>query len=90
MATMVSHFGYGAVMGTLYSLLAKKVPLPAVVKGTLFGLLIWAVSYLGLLPLIGMSESGQREPVRRNLMMIAAHVVWGSTMGVVTDVLTRD
>lgn len=90
LATTVSHFGYGAVMGTLYSLLAKKVPLPAVVKGTLFGLLIWAVSYLGLLPLIGMSESGQREPVRRNLMMIAAHVVWGSTMGVVTDVLTRD
>ena len=90
MATTVSHFGYGAAMGTLYSLLAKKVPLPAVVKGTLFGLLIWAVSYLGLLPLIGMSESGQREPVRRNLMMIAAHVVWGSTMGVVTDVLTRD
>jgi hypothetical protein len=36
-----------------------------------------------------MSESGQREPVRRNLMMIAAHVVWGGTMGVVAEVLMR-
>lgn len=90
MVTTVSHFGYGATMGTLYSLLAKKVPLPAVVKGPLFGLLIWAASYLGFLPLIGMSESGQKEPVRRNLMMIAAHVVWGSVMGVVAEVFTRD
>ncbi len=89
MATTVSHFGYGATMGTLYSLVAKKVPLPAVVKGTLFGLLIWAASYLCLLPLIGMSESGQREPMRRNLMMITAHVVWGAVMGVVADILTR-
>jgi uncharacterized membrane protein YagU involved in acid resistance len=51
-------------------------------------LIIWAASYLALLPLLGMSESGQREPVRRNLMMIAAHIVWGSTMGVLAKVLT--
>jgi hypothetical protein len=38
--------------------------------------------------MLGLSESGQREPVRRNLMMIAAHIVWGSTMGVLAKVLT--
>ncbi|HXL36058.1 MAG TPA: DUF6789 family protein [Ktedonobacteraceae bacterium] len=86
-ATLVSHFGYGAAMGVLYGVLGKKIPLPSPVKGVLFGLIVWAASYLGLLPLIGMSESGQREPGRRNLMMIAAHVVWGATMGVVAKVL---
>src|SRR5437764_11897275 len=71
-ATMVSHFGYGAAMGALYSPLGKKLPLPGVVQGVLFGLVVWAASYLALLPMRGMSESGQREPVRRNLMMFAA------------------
>ena len=87
-ATTIAHFGYGAMTGLLYAPFANKLPLPAIVKGLLFGLLVWAASYLGLLPLIGMSESGQREPGRRNLMMIAAHVVWGATMGLVAEVLT--
>ncbi len=88
-ATTVSHFGYGATMGVLYSPLSKRLPFPAAVKGVLFGLFIWAASYLGLLPLVGMSESGHSEPGHRNLMMIVAHVVWGSVMGVVTDVLVH-
>ncbi len=88
-ATLVSHFGYGAAMGTLYSPLARRIPLPSVVKGVCFGLFIWAASYLGLLPLIGLSESGHSEPGRRNLMMIAAHAVWGSSMGLVADLLMR-
>ena len=87
-ATLVSHFGYGAAMGALYSPLGKQISLPAAAKGLLFGLVVWVSSYLGLLPLLGMSESGQREPQRRNLMMIAAHLVWGTTMGVAADVLS--
>ena len=86
-ATLVSHFGYGAVMGALYSPLARKLPVPSVVKGVIFGVAVWACSYLGLLPLMGISESAHREPVRRNLMMVAAHLVWGSAMGLVADLL---
>ena len=86
-ATLVSHFGYGAAMGALYSPLHKKLPLPAVLKGVIFGFVVWAGSYLGLLPLMGISESAHKEPVRRNLMMIAAHLVWGSAMGLVADFL---
>ncbi|HLX57933.1 MAG TPA: DUF1440 domain-containing protein [Ktedonobacteraceae bacterium] len=86
-ATLISHFGYGAVMGAIYSPLGKRVPLPAIVQGILFGLVVWIGSYLGLLPLLGISASGQKEPVRRNLMMIAAHVVWGTAMGATADVL---
>jgi putative membrane protein len=90
-ATLVSHFGYGAMMGTLYGPLGKRqsTPQSASVQGIVFGLLVWAGSYLGLLPLLGMSESGHRETVRRNLMMIAAHVVWGAAMGATTAVLNR-
>ena len=87
-ATLVSHFGYGAAMGALYSPLDKKVPLTPVVKGIIFGFAVWVGSYLGLLPLMGISESAHREPVRRNMMMVAAHLVWGSVMGLVTGLRT--
>ena len=86
-ATLVSHLGYGATMGMLYTPVARKLPLPASLKGILFGLLVWAGSYLGLLPLLGMWESAYVEPSRRNLMMIAAHVVWGASTGVAASVL---
>jgi len=80
-ATLFSHFGYGTAIGALYRPLKRRTPLPAPIKGTLFGLLIWLVSYLGLLPLLKIPASAQQEPGRRNLMMILAHVVWGSTLG---------
>lgn len=88
-ATLVSHFGYGTAMGATYGPLHKRVPLPTVAQGVLFGLLVWAASYLGLLPLLGISASGDREPLRRNLMMIAAHIVWGASMGAAANLLFR-
>src|SRR5436305_9219822 len=86
-AALVSHFGYGATMGVIYSLISKRIPLPYLLKGTLFGLVVWVASYLGLLPALGISQSADEEPVRRNLLMIAAHVVWGSTTGILADML---
>jgi putative membrane protein len=86
-ATLVSHFGYGAAMGTLYAPVARRLPLPAIVKGMLFGLMVWAASYLGLLPLLGLWESAYVEPSRRNLMMIAAHIVWGASTGATASFL---
>lgn len=80
-ASLVSHFGYGAAMGTLYSPLAKKKLLPAPLQGMLFGLLVWAGSYLGLLPVTRFSPTAPREPARRNLLMISAHIVWGAALG---------
>ena len=86
-ATTASHFGYGAAMGAAYGPLQKRVPLPTIVQGVLYGLFVWAASYLGLLPLLGISASGHKEPMRRNLMMIAAHVVWGASMGAMARLL---
>jgi putative membrane protein len=88
-ATLVSHFGYGAAMGAAYAPLYRRVPLPAILQGILFGLVVWAASYLGLLPLLGISASGNKEPLRRNLMMIAAHTVWGAAMGATSTLLFR-
>lgn len=88
-ATLVSHFGYGGAMGALYSPLEKQRSLPAPLLGTLFGLLVWAGNYLGLLPLLRSRAGGHREPGQRNFMMIVAHVVWGSSLGIIANILPQ-
>lgn len=87
-ATTFSHFAYGATMGMLYRPIGKEDDfVPGIVKGTFFALVIWVVSYLIALPLVGMSESGKTETPLRNLMMIGAHVIWGAAMGSAADAL---
>jgi len=60
-----------------------------VAKGVGFGLLVWAGSYLGLLPAVGLHRPATRESARRNGMMIASHVVWGAVLGAMVE-MTRD
>jgi uncharacterized membrane protein YagU involved in acid resistance len=46
----------------------------------MYGLGVWALSYLGWIPAARILAPAYRHPVRRNLLMIAAHVVWGLTL----------
>ncbi len=89
-ATYAAHFGYGTGTGAIYgALVAPRVPGHPVVKGTAFGLAVWALSYLGLLPALGLHPPATREPAGRNATMLFAHVVWGSVLGALTEPLNR-
>jgi uncharacterized membrane protein YagU involved in acid resistance len=89
-ATVLSHFGYGAAAGTLYAPLSRQLPGPPLLKGVAFGLVVWTGSYLGLLPALGILRPATEHPARRNALMIAAHVVWGSVLGLLTDALDSE
>ena len=80
-SSIVFHFGYGTAMGGLYGLLMRQIRLSSFLKGVLFGLTIWAASYLGWMPLAHISVAAPREPLQRNLMMITGHIIWGSATG---------
>ena len=82
-ATMASHFAYAAGFGAAYAALAPHVPLPPVARGVAFAPGVWAGSYLGLLPAAGLYPPATRESASRNALMVAAHVVWGATLGAV-------
>ena len=86
--TLVAHYAYGAAAGAGYAIVAG-VPGPAVLKGIGYGLGVWAISYLGWLPAVGLLPSATEQPQGRNAVMIAAHVVWGAALGVVTDALSK-
>ncbi|MGQ3353311.1 MAG: hypothetical protein ACT6XY_02530 [Phreatobacter sp.] len=78
-ATLAYHFLYGAAAGSLYATLSDRRD-PA--TGALFGIGVWGASYLGWIPAARILTFGGRHPVRRNSLMLAAHLVWGAALAV--------
>jgi len=84
-ATIGAHFGFGASAGALYAPLASRVPGHPALKGMLFGLLVWTVSYLGWIPAARILKPATQQAARRNVLMIVAHLIWGASLGVMTE-----
>jgi uncharacterized membrane protein YagU involved in acid resistance len=74
-ATIAAHFAYGAACGAL---IAAAHPRIGKGGGGLAGASVWLASYLGWIPAAGILKPATRHPARRNLLMIAAHLVWGA------------
>ena len=77
-ATWASHFAYGATCGALYGAVSggRADSHPA-----LAGVGVWLASYMGWIPGVRILKPAADHPPRRNLLMIAAHVVWGAGVG---------
>lgn len=76
-ATMVAHFGYGALAGVLFAGVFRGRSLPA---GIGFGLAVWGASYLGWIPAAGLLKPATRHATRRTALMLAVHAVWGAAL----------
>ncbi len=83
--TVVSHFAFGTVAGALYGGLPRQPKISPIIRGLIFGMLVWTISYSGLLPAINLYQSAAHQPMRRNLLMITAHLIWGSVLGWLTE-----
>ena len=88
--TLAAHFGYGMLCGGLYGLVAPRQPAAAVGCGMLFGLGVWAGSYLGWLPAAGLRQTPAHDPSARTAIMIASHLTWGSAAGLALAALRRE
>ena len=92
---LASHFAFGGSAGAVYGLLNDQLeqrapqpqPGPPAARGILYGLCVWTSSYLGWIPATGLMTPATQHPARRNALMIAAHVVWGATLGIVHNQL---
>jgi len=82
-ATLLAHYAFGGAAGSLFPLIAPRGVAPAAGAGLLYGLGVWSASYLGLLPSLGVRHNATRDTSGRTAMMIAAHLVWGATLGVI-------
>jgi uncharacterized membrane protein YagU involved in acid resistance len=86
--SMLTHYDYGTAMGIVYALAARRI-LPGALGGAAFGLGLYAFSYLGLLPALGLHGGAQRMSPERNALLIAGHLVYGVTLGIMTQSLLR-
>jgi hypothetical protein len=85
-ATILAHFAYGAATGALVT---AAVPRASASTGAAAGVAVWAGSYFGWVPALGILEPASRHPARRNALMIAAHLVWGAATATTMRELSR-
>jgi uncharacterized membrane protein YagU involved in acid resistance len=72
--TTAAHFLYGAASGALLGVANASL---RPVAGGAAGVGVWLGSYMGWIPAVKLLKPATDHPARRNLLMLAAHVVWG-------------
>ncbi len=77
------HLGFGVVAGVLFGLLRRvlRLPLSSVLQGTAYGCLVWLVSYMGWVPMLGLMPPASRDQPRRTIVMVGAHLLYGAVLG---------
>ena len=84
---VVAHLGFGAGTGALYAL-GPRVG-PPVLRGVVTGLGVWAVSYQGWIPALGILPKASEDRPARPAVMVTAHVVYGAVLGALEERLRR-
>lgn len=79
-AAIAAHFAFGAAAGSLYPFVQRYIPASRSLRGPLYGLGVWAVSYCGVLPALNTLPSPEKRPLGRTVLLVAAHLVWGAAL----------
>jgi hypothetical protein len=80
------HFAFGAAAGARSRTGRRRLPLgrgAAVPAGAAWGLVVWAVSYTGWIPWLRILPPPDEDRLDRQLTMVAAHLVYGATLGAI-------
>ena len=85
LAASLAHLGFGMGTGAAFAVLhrALRLPVPTVVQGTGFAMAVWALSYRGWIPRLGVLPPPERDRSDRQRTMVAVHVVFGAVLGAV-------
>ena len=86
---LATHFGYGALTGAIFGAIAPARRSAAIPAGMVFGLGVWASSYLGWMPATGVRHSPKYDLPTRTRLIIASHIVWGAAAGVLMSLARR-
>ena len=87
---MAAHFAYSAFWGALYGVGQSRLRLPAVAAGTAYGELIYALNYRqwGILPQLGILPAPSERSLKKNLIPVGSHAVFGVATALAFDALT--
>lgn len=79
----IAHFAFGAGAGALFALVRPGRPTlaRAAIEGAAFATGVWAASYAGWVPALGIMPPPQRDRTDRQVSMVIAHWVFGAALG---------
>jgi glycine/D-amino acid oxidase-like deaminating enzyme/nitrite reductase/ring-hydroxylating ferredoxin subunit len=89
-ATILAHWGFGIATGALFGLLhrGRRGTARSSVLGAAYGAAVWAANYYGWIPALGIMRAPHRDRPARPTSMVAAHLVFGSVLGVFMERLS--
>ncbi len=71
------HWGFGALAGAAYGVVAELYPDVTAKNGVTFGMALMAFTHEGALPTLGLSASPANQKPREQRSEMATHVVYG-------------
>ncbi len=83
------HVAYGGFWGAVYGLVQASLRLPPAVHGLLYGLAVWLVGPVTLVPAMGIMPPPREQGARRVILVAGFHVAYGLALGLVFDAFTR-
>jgi hypothetical protein len=86
-AATLLHFGFGIGCGALFGLLHRRLPfrVPGALHGMLFAAIIWAISYQGWIPALGIMPPASEDHPDRPRVMFLAHLLYGALLGSIVE-----
>ncbi|WP_436885171.1 hypothetical protein [Nocardiopsis dassonvillei] len=75
----LAHWSYGAVAGTVFSLLPRRLRASRL-TGPLYGVLVWGAFEVALAPVLGLGHA-RREKAAERWALLADHVLFGLVVG---------
>lgn len=83
------HWGFGALAGAAYGVMAELYPQVTAKGGATFGLALMTVTHEGALPALGLSALPQQQEGRERRSEMATHVVYGVVCETVRSVVRK-
>lgn len=83
------HWGFGALTGAAYGVMAELYPSVTSKGGSTFGLALMTVTHEGALPAMGLAASPVDQEPRERRSEMATHIVYGVVCETVRNLLRR-
>ena len=89
LAGSIVHYGFGAVIGSVYGAVAEVMPRVTVALGLPFGIAVWLGAHVIAVPALGLADPPMRRPVGKDPEEFGLHLVYGLTTELVRRLLHR-